>query len=274
VQHEGPYAYVVLTIDPKEYAWNSEKAWVELERNWNRLIKRMRREWGKFEYVAVVEQHQNEWPHINLIVAGGDFAAAVAGYGWKDVRREGSPFQLMTRECGFGIRLWVEPVRSVVRIGPYASKLSGEVSKKSQVPTAAPRGFRRLRSSKGFLPAARIKNPDITGRLVFTPLDNALGVGYDTVHEGIPKAPVPVVWHDCATPRGSSRGGDLVKHGVVGGAREDPERPPGIGRLVEGNDLVGESCGRCGKTISHVWDSEPRTSSLSNNYIVVTWKGG
>jgi hypothetical protein len=80
---------------------------------------------------------------------------------------------------GWGWRLTAEVARSPAAVVGYAVKvarLGAEVTKTSQLPVAAPRGLRRIRSSRGFLGPLRQKTA-WTGLLRHFPLTVAPGKG-------------------------------------------------------------------------------------------------
>lgn len=124
------------------------------------------------EYIALVEQHRTGWPHVNILVHHPAFVKA-AQADWQAVRRDVND---RAQQCGWGLRLWLEPLRSEEAIAGYLAKLAaadwekeaaaaaGEIAKPSQAPVDAPRGFRRLRASHHLLPS-KYKNPEWTGNL-------------------------------------------------------------------------------------------------------------
>jgi len=184
---EGPFAYAVLTVWPKEWPGGTQDAYLALFPMFKKLIKRVRRRWGDTEYCVVIEQHRSTWPHLNAIFTGELAEDTVED--WREARKE---FAAMARECGFGIRVWLEPVRKTKALAQYVAKLAGEVSKPTQVPWKAPKNFRRLRASRGFLPPV-VKGDEWTGKLVTTPVkchdeckpDNDEGNGrHDEEQEG------------------------------------------------------------------------------------------
>jgi len=158
---QGHYVYVVLTFARESFDGDFGAAYRGIVRCWDRLRKRIVRDWGKIEYVCVVERHADGWPHINLLIRNERLAASCEGNGWKRVRSRW--LEPEARACGFGFRTWIEPMRSEA-IATYLVKLAGEMGKKAQVPLDAPRHFRRLRGSRGFLPP-KPKDLDLTGRL-------------------------------------------------------------------------------------------------------------
>lgn len=153
--------YCVLTFARDSFDGDYARAYRGMLHSWAQLRKRFVRQWGKIEYVCVAERHQDGWPHVNLLIRNERLAAACADGGWKRVRSRW--LEPAAKACGFGFRTWIEPQRSEA-IATYLVKLAGEMGKQSQVPLDAPRHFRRLRGSRGFLPP-KPKDPDLTGRL-------------------------------------------------------------------------------------------------------------
>jgi len=173
--HPGGYTYLVLTLDQKRWS-NVFTAYRGLMHCWARLRKRLYREFGEFHYVTVMEQHRNGWPHVNILVQNDKLAALCAGEGWKSVRRKW--LEPHAKASGFGMRTWIEGMRDKDAMAGYFVKLSNqltaEITKPSQIPVNAPKNFRRIRASKGFLPpplAQRDKDPEITGGLHQQPID-------------------------------------------------------------------------------------------------------
>jgi hypothetical protein len=177
--------YLVLTFPRRgELAFGSKwDAFAGLHRAWRRLYFGMRRAWPGVRYVSTVESHRDGWPHLNVVLVSDEIAAAVRRWrrdhpSWS---REGLAVSVgrelfgdsLTR-AGFGRRVWLEQPRSVDRLAAYAAKLASvgsaeaaEIAKPGQVPIDAPVGFRRLRSSRGFLPAVKCRgDSEWTGRLV------------------------------------------------------------------------------------------------------------
>jgi hypothetical protein len=114
----------------------------------------------KLQYIALIEQHKDGYPHVNLLIHTADFVAA-ANANYKSVRRR---IAKHIKGTGFG-KFWLEPMRNSEAMAGYFSKLCGEVAKTSQAPMRAPKNFRRLRAAQGLLPPAN-KNPEYTGELV------------------------------------------------------------------------------------------------------------
>jgi hypothetical protein len=175
----------VLTLSPKvRQALPLHAQYRGLVDRWGKLAKYIRRTWGDFEYHWSLEQHGDGVPHVNLILVSEaiahqlrarpptatDKAQGIAPHWWRD----------LTTHCGFGWRVSLNHVVGRHEVAAYCTKmekgavkaphaLGAEVVKLSQLPVAAPKRTRRIRSSKGFLPPLR-KDPAISGELRRTPL--------------------------------------------------------------------------------------------------------
>lgn len=157
------WVYMVLT---EKRRGSKREAYKRIWRKWQSLRQWIQRSFkgGKLEYIALVEQHKDGWPHVNILVYLPAFVAA-AQADWQTLRRKVNKAAI---RCGFGLHFWLEPVRSNAAIAGYFVKLCHEVAKITQSPVEAPRRFRRLRASRGLLPPVH-KNPDLTGMLATKP---------------------------------------------------------------------------------------------------------
>lgn len=167
----GDVVYVVLTIDPKRWP-DARAAYRALFRCEQRFRQRVESRYGKFKYANVVESTRRGWPHSNLVIVSPSLGAACGGDGWRRVRRE---MVSWLEQVGLGYVVWVERARSVETLIGYAAKLAGgmlpaEVAKTTQSPLNAPRHFRRVRASRGFLPPSKVESRE-TGVLVKFPVD-------------------------------------------------------------------------------------------------------
>ncbi len=179
----------VLTLNPADVEGESlATIYRGLEARWSHLAKTIRRRFGKFEYHASVEAHGSGMPHINLVIVSPAIAAELrerpaTGKHAEDGLAPRWWIELTT-QCGFGYRVTLEHVAAAEAVASYVTKmdkgavmvphvLGAEVVKTSQLPTMAPKRFRRIRSSKGFLPPIK-KDPDISGKLVQTPLPEVM----------------------------------------------------------------------------------------------------
>jgi hypothetical protein len=188
------FVYLVLTFDQRritQYGGDLFSTYRGLLGCWAKLRKRIIREWGKIEYVAVVEQHRSGWPHVNVLIYNERLAAECRASeqvqkrdgvlileGYKRVRARWLRRHAVA--SGFGPITYLEPMKDQRGMAGYlvklADQLSGEVSKDSQVPVLAPRHFRRLRASRGFLPPVPT-NPDIAGCVQALPVSTVAKLG-------------------------------------------------------------------------------------------------
>lgn len=183
---ESECLFLVLTLDQRADAargMTKQQAFGDvLVRRVQSLIQWIRRNHDRgARYVLTVEQHRSGWPHVNVILHAPELARLLELEG----RQDGlAPEWLrdVAVSCGLGRQLWAEtPRTSGKRLAAYIVKLAhqetltvaGEVAKLSQVPVTAPRGFRRLRSSPGFLPK-RMKLAEYAGKLHRKPLEAGL----------------------------------------------------------------------------------------------------
>lgn len=235
---EGECLYMVATLDQRADAargMTAEDAYGDvLVRRLQSFIQWIRRNHDpRARYVLTVEQHRTGWPHVNIIFHAPELARLLA-VGPK--RQDGlAPYWLCKAavSCGLGRRLWAEgPRSSGKRLAAYIVKLAhqetlplaGEVAKLAQVPVTAPRGFRRLRASRGFLPK-RMGRGEYTGKLHRKPLE--AGLALDAFLATF--APLP----PGTEPQGGPKGG------------EAPAQPPtgasgggGVGTEVRSAPLV------------------------------------
>jgi hypothetical protein len=133
---------------------------------WSRLRKRIIREYGDIQYIQTWERHKSGFPHVHIALSNIEMYEREFS-GGKET------FDELIRnhavESGFGKRGWLEPLRDQSAFAGYLTKLARELTgrgKDYQIPTNAPKHFRRLRASVGLLPPKH-KNPDITGMLQF-----------------------------------------------------------------------------------------------------------
>jgi hypothetical protein len=178
------WMYMVLTFDRSKSLFDSYRAILDC---WDKFRKRLTREFGVFKYIVLIEQHGDGFPHCNVLIQNDRLYEACKEDGWKKLRL--SWFDRHIQESGFGWKYWLEPMRSKEAISGYFVKLVGqmvgEFTKPSQNPVSAPKGFRRLRASKGLLEKIS-KNPYITGLLIQAPIDRvAKNLGLDSVEESI-----------------------------------------------------------------------------------------
>ena len=197
------WTYCVLTLDPQDFAdpWDAYRTVGYL---WDhKLRRRLERTYGRFEYLQTWERHTragSEWPHLNLMIRSPAMRDRVLVAGERTVwRRADSGGQRRCRYSpgfrqdllaaavgsGFGAgHFWCETVTqgSGDAMAGYLVKLARELTGASskggdQSPLLCPKGFRRIRASRGLLPARR-KGTGFTGTLVpfaaFAMLDGAM----------------------------------------------------------------------------------------------------
>jgi hypothetical protein len=129
----------------------------------------MTRQFGACPYAATVEQHKSGWPHLNVMLVGTPELLESIDSGDAYARWLIGP----AVRAGWGWRLTIERARDADAVAGYLVKLArtaGELTKSSQLPLDAPRGTRRVRSSRGFLGPLREKSV-WTGALVREPVD-------------------------------------------------------------------------------------------------------
>jgi len=149
-------------------------------------------------WVGVAEAHRSGWPHMNLILVSKGLAAMLRAERDEMLANGATETQAKLARgemlghvvgSGWGPRSFIEPARSKGALAGYLVKLAGEldkpgdaesrgrmvgeVAKLTQIPLNSPKGFRRLRSGKGFLPPRRKSGN--TGAM-FTAAGRALGV--------------------------------------------------------------------------------------------------
>jgi hypothetical protein len=189
IDRREDWIYMVLTVPRKG---TMEDMYKSLVRKWQSLCQWAKRRYKeKFEYIMVVEEHKDGWPHANVLVYGENFVADVKSRGWRAVRED---LNVAAERCGWGLRFYLSLVNSRDAALRYSLKLGiekkaaeqlkdgqivSEVVKLTQAPVHSPRGFRRLRTSKGLLPP--IKKPDDenfeikNGCLLTTQVENVCG---------------------------------------------------------------------------------------------------
>lgn len=172
--YERPtWIYCVLTLadigEPREL-------WPKCAARWDTLRKRLQRTYGALAYMQTWEQQESGRPHVNVVLHSERLCADVAARGFTP---RGAPawrktWRTWAMAAGWGPVTWVEELRPGGRereglasylvklslsLGAGAlargSKLAAELVRadlKHQLPVYAPKGFRRLRTSRGLLP--------------------------------------------------------------------------------------------------------------------------
>lgn len=184
------------------------RAWVESRHTWKRLRDRLAYLYGEtvrvqrpsksgaprwvnvhrkavIDYVQTWEQHKKPWPHVNVVVHSPEIA--------RDVRRRGSfehegrtlwrwanqVLRELALGAGFGPNVHAAPVYGDSdQLANYFAKCAAELTgshRKDQAPIAAPRGFRRIRSTPktalrpGFLEPQRVSTGEFVAELLNAP---------------------------------------------------------------------------------------------------------
>lgn len=185
------WVYAVLTFDPANYRdrWECFEAAGEC---WDSHLRQaLRNELGRFAYLQTWERHLSGWPHVNLILSGESLRDLVERGGVEEREHHGRTclfprrfrqwLRAAAQRAGFGPVAWVEVLRQdhadamAGYLVKLARELTGASSKKGdQSPLMAPKGFRRLRASRGLLPPGpgrRTEGP-ITGAVIPVRCDN------------------------------------------------------------------------------------------------------
>lgn len=178
------WCFLTLTLDPKRFK-SRESMYKRVGGMWAQFRHELKRIYGYDHFFLAFEVSvRAKALHIHAIVRSKKLYAEVqhapgemvfkgkpslgAGRVWKDWLK---PTALA---CGFGFKCDVSAVRDHGAMSGYlvkSSGISGELSQadsKDQLPIDAPKGFRRIRSSKGFL-VPKLKNEDVTGELIQRP---------------------------------------------------------------------------------------------------------
>ncbi len=193
--HVANILFLVLTYGPKAPE-SLEAQYRELQPRWKALEQILKRGWstfpgvGKFEYATYIEAHQTGRPHVNVIIVSRELARYLREHppSESDLDESASHkgkraprwFRDLAARAGFGPMSSLRHAGSKRVAASYVTKfekgatavpgLSGEATKLSQLPVWAPRGFRRTRSSKGFLPKLNdLRDPNRTGELKRVP---------------------------------------------------------------------------------------------------------
>lgn len=182
------WLYCVLTLDPAGFRdpWDAYRTVGDL---WDHRLRRsLRTAFGPFDYLQTWERHRSGWPHVNLVLSGPglqQFCGLVPTKRAKVKRDVGgsrsceyppafrSELRRLAVQAGFGSVLWVEILsgdRAESMAGylvKLAQELTGAASKHGdQAPLMAPKRFRRIRASRGLLPARVAGAGELTGTIL------------------------------------------------------------------------------------------------------------
>jgi hypothetical protein len=158
--------HAVLTFDRADWP-SAQAAYAGMWRPWATLVQRLRRDVGSVAYVATVEAHRGAdgWPHLHAILVSEGLVARARESGFK------SWWKTRAVSAGYGYITSCEVARDAQAVAGYVAALAGgplasEIAKTGQLPLQAPPHFRRVRSSQGFLPPARVSAGGWTGTII------------------------------------------------------------------------------------------------------------
>jgi len=187
-QRDGACCVGVLTFrrDGAGAVRSRDESYKAVGERLTRLVRLLRDNGLHVEYCATVEQHANGYAHVNVVLAHSELYEVAADERTVQPKR-GKPYRTSPalvrflrpylRRAGFGL-CSLSRVRSAGAAAEYLAKTetrnvnacADELAKASQVPTWAPKGYRRLRSSVGFLP---VRTSRTVGCRVSMPTDLA-----------------------------------------------------------------------------------------------------
>lgn len=176
IQAHGAWTYCVLTYPAKEWP-DVEKLFRFGVVSWSRLRKRLIREFGSILYIQTWEIHKSEYPHVNVVISNEGIYEASKNEGLRNIgvidKFQSRWLQEFAEPCGFGWKCSATPLVSVEKVSSYLTKCSLELNGgavKNQLPLNAPPHFRRLRASRGLLPARYVCQKR-TGKMIFEDYD-------------------------------------------------------------------------------------------------------
>jgi len=185
----GPWWFLTLTFDPKtgegiRTAYRRGGKATQSLRDAIRWDCAPGRQKAKIDHAAVWERHRSGWPHAHVLLRAPELDRRIQSGGIRGKYRnrvgELRPIFRWTDDflrpaairAGFGKILHLERADNVEGMGAYFSKLSSEMAgtKAYQQPTNSPKGFRRVRTSQGLLPARLKPEGDWCGDIIYRPL--------------------------------------------------------------------------------------------------------
>jgi hypothetical protein len=189
-----PWFFLTLTYDPKarESIREAYRGGCQAGQALKERMARHLNGGGKMaartgiEYATVWERHASGWPHAHMVLRHPALEAVVRGGGTVGFFRNRTG-----RRCPISgwAKLWLVPAAVSSGFGPvldlqradaspgglasYFAKLASEVAgvKAYQQPTNAPKGFRRLRASRGLLPPRSKGDGETTGGMHREPVE-------------------------------------------------------------------------------------------------------
>ena len=186
IAQRGALSFLTLTFDRKRYG-SAKDAWRGSKDAWKRLRDRLSYHYGergrggaraKVRYIQTWEQHRNGWPHMHALVECAPMMDDLVRLGFYEREQNGKKVKIyrwtrkilrpMLLASGFGPIAHTEPPDNLEGAAGYLVKLAAELTgshhKQEQTPIRAPRGFRRLRATPGFLPPRKTRQ-EWTGKL-------------------------------------------------------------------------------------------------------------
>lgn len=162
--------WLVTTLGKRLQRQDVELNYQEFSTRWNRMMIEFRKEFGSdIVYIQTIEAHTgnngqgSQQPHANTLLAGDFFTTANE----KEIKKCARWLKDNGPRWGFGFILTLREVdeRRAAHVSRYIagfgvqtyakasmSAIVGEVAKLKQIPTFAPKGTRRLRSSGKLMP--------------------------------------------------------------------------------------------------------------------------
>lgn len=165
-------------MDPKRSS-TRKRMYAQLSSAWALFRKRVHRRYTYENFVLCVEMSERQGvPHIHAMVQSKELYSAVSCYGEKVIHRW---IKRVAMESGFGFKCHLSNARDRDAVSGYFVKAAGmsaelsDAGSKGQLPVDAPKGFRRIRASKGFI-VPKLKSEKWTGELVFHRVEDVVRV--------------------------------------------------------------------------------------------------
>lgn len=172
------WVFVTLTMDPKR-ARSRKELYRQLSRAWGLFRKRVKFTYGYENFVLCVEMSERQGvPHVHAMIQSRELYSAVEREGAVRVHRW---LKRSAMESGFGFKCHLSNARDRDAVSGYFVKAAGmsaelsDAGEKGQLPVDAPKGFRRIRASKGFI-VPKLKSEKWTGQLLFHQVDEVTKV--------------------------------------------------------------------------------------------------
>lgn len=227
--------YAVLTVNPKDFEdrWDAFGGIYSMWQNrLRKRIERFARSYGagnRCEYIMTFERHtESGWPHVNILLSHPGLRRASDQEG-TELRRKGrarngrwcykpewrTDFIDMVAGSGFGEIAWLEDIRNPEAWAGYITKLAHELvgaDVKSQTPVGAPKGFRRVRTTRGTMPPT------------FATLRNQSGVTADRAWALTSKMPIDC-WQQLHEPGRLKSASSVFQSNYKEGPEKTPWQP-------------------------------------------------